>query len=484
MPTDILYDTIMVSADICRGAAVRSSGTEYLFLFEGLKEMNEKELKRMSQRDEAREKRRKRRKRIVLIERIWVVGICVAVLAGAGVLLYRLLPGIQVARQLEEANAYIETANYDSAIASCEEALKIDSSSVQAYRAMAGAYLTKEDTTSAEQILYQGWETTQDESLLQYYCTVLLNEAVADINSQNCTLSTLSKCVSALEKDFDNEDAYNLLDACYERLFTGESGQDGLLCKAAVEGECGYEAYQDIMLRLLLIYESNPGEKLKEEILKFAAPGNDTIYMEVKHLSDYQNLLGRIAQVGEKEEVSSLLACADKAIEMQDFFSEAFSIFESGDFTPVKEFMNSEKYISIRDEFMNGTMEYWKGETYIPVNRDEMKFINEEGSWKFAFADYEECENKSDVVNIWGAKQEDAGVQRVCISYEPAAENGEYFPHTTYEFIYLYSNVEVAKDEYVPQMNYRFETRVATHEGTTTQLIGDWGGPHEWTTEF
>ena len=69
-----------------------------------------------------------------------------------------------------------------------------------------------------------------------------------------------------------------------------------------------------------------------------------------------------------------------------------------------------------------------------------------------------------------------------CISYYKN-NNPENIPHTTYEVIYLYSNVEI-DGEYVPQMNYRFETRVETHDGTTTQLIGDWGGPHEWTTEF
>lgn len=445
-------------------------------------EMDEKELRRLSQREEARARRHKRRKRIVLIERLSMVAICLVIIGGAGVLLYRLLPGIKVARQLEEANAYIETANYDGAIASCEEALKIDSSSVQAYRAMAGAYLTKEDATSAEQILYQGWETTQDESLLQYYCTVLLNEAVADINSGSCNLSTLDKCVSALEKNPENADAFKLLDACYDRLFAGES-KEGYVCREQISGECGYEDYQNIMLRLLLVYESSPTEEIKAQVLKFAVPGNEVIWMDVEHLSDYQNLLGRITKVGENDAVKELAACTDKAIAMQDFFSEAFAIFESGDFAPIKEFMNQEEYITIRDEFMNGTMECWSGATYIPVSREKMKFIKEDGGWKFVFADYEECQNASDVINIWSAKQEDAGVQRVCISYEPAAASGEYFPHTTYEFIYLYSNVEI-DGEYVPQMNYRFETRVETHEGTTTQLVGDWGGPHEWTTEF
>ena len=446
-------------------------------------EMERKEINRINQRDEARARRRRKRQRVVLIEKIAVVAVCLSVAAGAGVLIYNLLPGIKVAKQLEEANAYIETEAYDDAIASCQEALKIDSSSVQAYRAMAGAYLTKEDASSAEQILYQGWETTQDESLLQYYCTVLLNEAVADINGGNCTLSTLDKCVSALEKGPDNEDAFTLLDACYDRLFAAGASEQNFLCNAVSGDSCGYEAYQNVMLRLLLVYESNPTQEIKDEVLKFAVPGSDVIWMDVAHLQDYQNLLARIMQVGENDAIKELSACTDKAIAMQDFFAEAFAVFESGDFEPIKDFMNQEEYLSIRDAFMSGTMEYWSGATYIPVSREKMKFVNDEGSWKFAFADYEECENTSDVINIWSAKQEDAGVQRICISYEPAAENGEYFPHTTYEFIYLYSNVEI-DGEYVPQMNYRFETRVETHDGTTTQLIGDWGGPHEWTTEF
>ncbi len=77
----------------------------------------------------------------------------------------------------------------------------------------------------------------------------------------------------------------------------------------------------------------------------------------------------------------------------------------------------------------------------------------------------------------------DAGIQRRCISYEPACEHGAYYPHTTYEFVYLYSNVKI-RGAYVPQMNYRFETRIATEEGTTSELIGDWGGEHEWNMEY
>lgn len=145
--------------------------------------------------------------------------------------------------------------------------------------------------------------------------------------------------------------------------------------------------------------------------------------------------------------------------------------------------MQSEDYVSIRDQFISGTMEYWGGKTYIPVSRERMKLMNQEGQWSFAFADFDEYPQTSGVINIWGAKQEDAGVQRLCISYEPVSQSGEYYPHTTYEFVYLYSNVKIA-GEYVPQMNYRFEIRTATPEGTTSQLIGDWGGEYEWTMEY
>lgn len=445
--------------------------------------MNEKEAKRIRAKEEERAKRRKKRHRTVLIEKAIVAAFCVIILAGAGILLYNLLPGIKLEKQLEEANAYMETESYDDAIASCEEALKIDSSSVQAYRAMAGVYLTKEDVSSAEQVLYQGWENTKDEGLLQYYCTVLLNEASADINNQNCTFETVSSCISVLEMDPHNKDAFERLDICYERLFSEEGMQENPLSHTQT-GNCSYGAYRDMILQMIAAYGLSPTEELKAEILKFAIPGNDIIWMDMEHLQEYQELLSKVLQVGSSDEITQMMNCMTRASEMLDFFSEAFVIFESGEFSPVKEFMNGEKYISIRDAFMDGTMEYWTGETYIPVSREKMKFIKKDGSWYFAFANYEECNNASNVINVWSAKQEDAGVQRICISYEPASADGEYYPHTTYEFIYLYSNVDMGRENYVPQMNYRFETRVATPEGTTTQLIGDWGGEHEWTTEF
>lgn len=443
--------------------------------------MNEKEIKRKRMAEAARERRRKHRKRVVMIERITVALLIVVFIVGGTAIAWNLIPEIKVARRLEAADAYVENQAYDDAIASCEEALKIDSQSIKAYRAMAGVYLNKEDRESAEQVLYQGWETTQDEGLLNEYCVHLLNDAVAEINAQNCTLSTLEKCVQVIEKDQANADGYELLNACYERLF--ESEESEIFCNLDENGVSGFDSYLAMMNRLLEVYSRNPTEKLKSEIIKYAVPQNGLLWMNVSNAQDYLELLSKAALCGEVEGLDQLKTCLEKAIWAQNIFDTAFMIFESGEFEPVKEFMQSEAYLSIRDQFIDGTMEYWSGQTYIPVSREKMKLINEDGQWSFAFADFDECPETAGVIKIWGAKQEDAGVQRISISYEPASENGEYYPHTTYEFVYLYSNVKIA-GEYVPQMNYRFETRTATREGTTSELIGDWGGEHEWTAEY
>lgn len=443
--------------------------------------MTEKEMKRKRVNAAARERRRKRRKRAVMVERIVIALIGVVILVGGTVIVWNMMPDIKVARQLNEADEYAETQAYDEAIASCEEALKIDSTSVEAYRSMAGIYLTKEDWEAAEQVLYRGWESTQDESLLKEYCVYLLNDAVEDINAGICTLDTLDKCIQAIEKNPDSEDCYNLLNACYGRLFMSEG--DELFCNGTGEESCIFNHYLTSMNQMLQIYESTGKEELKAEIIKYAQPQNETLWLEVEHLQEYKELLDRVAALDTVDTLQQLDACVEKAIWAQDIFAQAFTIFQSGDFEPIKDFMQSEEYIAIRDQFMDGTMDYWYGKTYIPVSREKLKLYRIDGEWNFSFADFDECPETEGVIKIWGVKQDDGGVQRLSISYEPASENGEYFPHTAYEFMYLYSNVRI-KGVDVPQMNYRFETRTETPEGTVSEVIGDWGGEHEWQMEY
>ena len=105
----------------------------------------------------------------------------------------------------------------------------------------------------------------------------------------------------------------------------------------------------------------------------------------------------------------------------------------------------------------------------------------EEGRVTFLFPDQADYDNRYGIITVWGTKQEDDGVQRSAVSYEPAVEDGA--DETEYTIEYLYSNVKI-NGAYVPQMNFRFDTKVTTDEGITTNAIGDWGGEHEWEIDY
>lgn len=428
----------------------------------------------------SREMRRRRRACMVWLERGMIAFWIIALAGGIGTAVYLNVPGLKLNRQLHKAESLMEISDYDGAIAHYQEALNIDSTSVKAYQAMAGAYWNKEDKNSAELTLQQGFEATQDDELLQEYCIYMLNDAVADINAQSCTFETLEKCLTVLETSADNTEVYSPLDACYEWLIHTE---DDDLFTSLSEGETYFEQYVKALQRMIRVYQQSPSDSLKNEIVKYATIDRDLLWLDVPKLTEYQELLASVQTIGTNDSINSLSACLEKAAWAQEYFATAFTIFESGEYAPIRDFIQEDTYISLRDQFMAGATEYWSGQTYIPISREKMKLMNADGAWTFAFADFEEYPQTKGVVNLWAAIQQDDGVQRICISYEPEAVQEDYYPHTTFEFIYLYSNVKI-NGELVPKMNYRFETRVATKEGTTTQLIGDWGGANEWTTTF
>jgi hypothetical protein len=117
------------------------------------------------------------------------------------------------------------------------------------------------------------------------------------------------------------------------------------------------------------------------------------------------------------------------------------------------------------------------------VSKEQLVLNREDGNVTFSFLDYDAYDNPQGIITVWGSKQEDDGIQRSVISYEPVSDTGEDFPHTEYTVQYLYSNVKI-NGAYVPQMNYRFDTKVTTEEGTTTTAIGDWGGEHEFEIDY
>lgn len=412
-------------------------------------------------------KRRRTRKRIVLLQRVMVATLLLAVIGGGGFAIIWNLPAMKLERQLDTAMEYTEEAAYPQAIEAYENALQIDSASVKAYRCMAGAYLDMENENQAKQVLMEGWENTQDEGLLKYYCTVILNEAVGEINNEEVSLDTVSQIVDVLEKGRMDADAIELLNTAYERLMESE------------ETSFDFASYEQIMDRLFTLAASKENEAIQTVTAKYAYIDRTELVIPSEYAEAYLKILEEGERIATQKKRSDLIACLQKEQEIREFFADIFTEFDAGNYEAAKEFIITEAYTEIRDAFMNGTMEYWNGMTYIPVSRESVIIKQTENGWTFEYPDYKYNEDTAGVITIWGNPMKDNGVQRSCISYEPAKESASYYPHTEYVISYMYSNVQT-KNAFEYMMNYHFETRTWTEEEMTTEMIGDWGGPYQW----
>lgn len=442
----------------------------------------QKEGKHSGNRDEERARKREARRRKVRRQKIAIVVIAVVLLAGIGGSIIFCLPALRVSRKLSAGDRYTQNSDYQMAQTSYEEALQIDPTTVKAYRCLAQNDLVQKDSTAAKEILYTGWETTQDESLLNYYCTVILNEAVAELNDKICDMGTVEKCIQVLEKSPSNADAFSLLNTCYERLFAKE--EEKQVCTLFMDEDasaetCQYDAYEQNVRRMYAVYQTQPSEELLACLTRYLLLEPEQVYFTSAHAESYLALLKEINQTIDHAQVADLIACLENAMEIKQYFAGMFTEFENGNFESAKDFILGQEYQELRDSFINGESGYWAGADFIPVNQDNLVLHYGEKGYQFSFLDYNEYENTQGVITVWGNVQMDDGVQRTSISYEPASENGEYYPHTEYVIIYCYTNVGNAA-QIMPQMNFHFETRTSTEDGMTTEAVFDWGGEHEW----
>lgn len=440
-----------------------------------------------SRRDAERIRRREARKRKVRRQKIAMATSGVVIVAAAATLVVLFMPSMRLSREMSKAEKYTKEQDYVSAQQAYESALEIDVKQVKAYRNIAENDMAQDKVEEAKQILFEGWENTQDESLLNYYCTVILNEAVAEINDKNVTLDTVDKCVQVIEQNAANADALSLLQTCYDRLFAlnEENEKDAhfdIFYDENIEVEnCQYDAYEQLLRRMLAVYQANPSEELKNLLVEYALIDDASIRITMTHVNSYITMLSDINQAIANDEITEVSACLTDAMAVQDYFAEAFTQFAAGNFEYARDLIVEDTYQQYRDNFINETAGNWLGHIYIPVNQEQLVLTKEDGVWYYSFLADEDYVNTKGVITIWGTKQEDDGVQRSVISYE-AANDGAY-PHTEYTVQYLYSNVKI-NGQYVPQMNYRFDTKVTTEEGNTTVAIGDWGGEHEFEIDY
>lgn len=441
--------------------------------------------KRMEKRDAERARRREERRRKVRRQKIMIAVLTGVIVAAAAALVLLLTPSLRLSRSLAKGDKCAAKEEFDSAETAYRKALEIDPLSVQAYRGMADSYLAQGRVAETEQILYDGWEKTQDEGLLHYYCVELYNEAVGEINSGNCTLATADKCIQVLELEPDNSDALTTLTThCYDKIFEVTEENDTCMLffdEDVSQDTCSYAEYEKLVTRLLALYQNNKTSGLRDALVRYALIDMPYVRISMPHVEQYEALLEKVNAGADDAGITETLQCLARADEIRDYFAEAFTEFEQGDYAYARELVASDAYQQIRDDFINEASGYWEGSVYIPVNRELLALHREEGRVTFLFPDQEDYDNRYGIITVWGTKQEDDGVQRSAVSYEPAVEDGA--DETEYTIEYLYSNVKI-NGAYVPQMNFRFDTKVTTDEGITTNAIGDWGGEHEWEIDY
>lgn len=441
---------------------------------------------RSDRRDAERARRREERLKKVRRQKIIMAVSAGVIVASVIILAVIFLSPAKYFYYMSKGDRYLAQTDYVPAVEAYEKALACDDASAGAYHGAADALTAQEKISEAESVVYTGWQKTQDENLLHYYCTLVLNEAVEQINAKNCTLDTVDKCIQALEADADSEDALSLMHTCYERLFAVSEEDEicTLFYDEDVEQDtCEYSAYEEQLHRIFAVYQEAPSEELKAVLAQYAVIDMPQVRISMTHTDQYADLLTEINGVIADAQISETLACLAKAEEVEGYFARAFAEFEQGNYAYARELIAEDAYQQIRDQFINENSGYWKGSVYIPVSKEQLVLNREEGNITFSFLGYEDYVNPKGIITVWGSKQEDDGVQRSVISYEPASESGEEFPHTEYTIQYLYSNVKI-NGEYVPQMNYRFDTKITTEEGTTTNAVGDWGGEHEFEIDY
>ena len=405
---------------------------------------------------------RKKRKHKKRRKNIWMkrIGIAAAVLAviGGGIYGYNQIPSVKVDKCISQAKEYEEVQDYENAIASYEEALEIESTTVKTYQYMANLYIDMEDYKAAEEILYKGVEETQDSQIQESYHTVMLNESVYEVNEASCSFITVGRCLEILAADNTKTSAYELLNTCYDRLcqMADENGINTVL--SSEEEGLGFESYKAVVEKMISLYKKDQKKEMKELLLKYVGIQAENVLIPMEYYDTYRDLVADVDAIVTNDGLEDLKVCLEKSAEIHDLFAPILAEFEVGNYEVARDFIVSDDYVAIRDAFIEGKMDYWDGKTYIPVSNIGVKLHYIDNAWKFSFVDEEKKAAEHGFIKVWGFKWLDNGHQRTAISYVPVSKSGQYYPLTEYSMMYWWStpiNMELTENTYA-RMNFLY----------------------------
>ncbi len=112
----------------------------------------------------------------------------------------------------------------------------------------------------------------------------------------------------------------------------------------------------------------------QEAAYRFIIPKAQKIYLSLSHRGQLEET-GRTGAGAGDAEADGILACLSKQQEISDYFAPMFEAFEQEDYEAARNFIVTDQYKAIRDAFINRTMEYWTGNTYVPVTKEAIVFL-------------------------------------------------------------------------------------------------------------
>ncbi len=424
-----------------------------------------------------------RRRRGIDFRKLGLIAVSTVAVVIVGYMIYSHLPFVKVDKAIAAGDKFTENADYESAIESYSKALEIDSKSVKAYANLAGAYLSIDDSASAKETLYNGWKNTDSSALKDNYHIIILNDAVSAMNNDCADLGTVKSILSVLEDGSDNPDAMELLKAASERCFENAYGDDAnALFRSGDDSKPTYSGYSEMIKSMLTLYQASPSDDLKEIILDYLTPNISSFTLNIADVESYKELIASATEaVGTTDEIENFNKCLSNSQEVLSIFSDIFGQLDVGNVDELRGFVVSDQYLALRNVFLNKQETVLENTTYVPISREAIILNNNDGNWSYRFLDFDENPETNGVITLWANFFEDDGVQRASISYEPAAINGNVYPHTQYSVTYLYSYITSGSSTKVAKMNYRLDTTITYEDGTIDEtIVGDWGGANEW----
>ncbi len=147
-----------------------------------------------------------------------------------------------------------------------------------------------------------------------------------------------------------------------------------------LDGTSDFDEYADVAESFGACRKDN---SYQEAAYRFIIPKAQKIYLSLSHRDSWKKLVERAQALGDAE-ADGILACLSKQQEISDYFAPMFEAFEQEDQGGAG-FIVTDQYEAIRDAFIHHTMEYWTGNTYVPVTKEAIVFLLTDDGWKFSF---------------------------------------------------------------------------------------------------